>query len=422
MSSVNLHTREVSIKIVYYGPGLGGKTTSLQYLHRALKPDSRGQLVSLATGVDRTLFFDFLPVKLPKVRGFSVRVQLYTVPGQVHYNSTRKLVLTGADGVVFVADSQRDRLTANVESAQDLGDNLSEQGLSIRTIPLVIQWNKRDAPGAVAVPELEAALPNLKSPTFETIATKGVGVFEALKKITTLVLADLRRKGALGEVPPAGSTTTTSDIAALPSADRSKPIPLAPSLSAAAGGTVAAASGSAASTAIGAFATAGTTPGLSASGSPETTVTLGSLSEVADAIDRMSPALSRTTSGLHRLPTTGSPARALSELVIPGSARDAIAALEADVERGEWATAVRRAGKEFRELASRLSGALAGDHGAEATALAALLTGLPAVRFLRFREAEERVRSAGAVTSADALFALFFLVDFALRAEEIRKV
>src|SRR6476660_357451 len=151
MSSVNLYTKEISLKIVYYGPGLGGKTSSLQHIHRAIKPDSRGQLVSLSTGVDRTLDFDFLPVKLPKLRGYTVRVQLYTVPGQVHYNSTRKLVLTGADGVVFVADSQGGRAAANRDSIENLAENLREQGLSVESTPLIIQYNKRDAPDAIPV-------------------------------------------------------------------------------------------------------------------------------------------------------------------------------------------------------------------------------------------------------------------------------
>src|SRR5512135_2582794 len=142
MSSVNLYTKEISIKIVYYGPGLGGKTSSLQFIHRALKSDSRGQLVSLATGLDRTLYFDFLPVKLPKLRGYTIRVQLYTVPGQVHYNSTRKLVLAGADGIVFVADSQRPRHEANVESLANLNENLREQGLELAKIPHLLQYNK----------------------------------------------------------------------------------------------------------------------------------------------------------------------------------------------------------------------------------------------------------------------------------------
>ncbi|HWE29223.1 MAG TPA: GTPase domain-containing protein, partial [Polyangia bacterium] len=195
MSSVNLYTKEISLKIVYYGPGLGGKTSSLQYIHRAIKPDARGQLVSLSTGVDRTLYFDFLPVKLPKLRGYTVRVQLYTVPGQVHYNSTRKLVLTGADGIVFVADSQRPRREANIESFQNLGDNLREQGLSLERMPHLLQYNKRDMPDLLSVQELDAALNPHRAPTFETSATRGVGVFEALKSITTLVLSDLRRRG-----------------------------------------------------------------------------------------------------------------------------------------------------------------------------------------------------------------------------------
>ena len=180
MSSVNLYTKEISLKIVYYGPGLGGKTSSLQYIHRAIKPDARGQLVSLSTGVDRTLYFDFLPVKLPKLRGYTVRVQLYTVPGQVHYNSTRKLVLTGADGIVFVADSQRPRGEANVESFQNLRDNLREQGLSLERMPHLLQYNKRDMPDLLSVQELDAALTPHRAPTFETSATKGGGVFEAL--------------------------------------------------------------------------------------------------------------------------------------------------------------------------------------------------------------------------------------------------
>src|SRR6185312_15639973 len=191
----NLYTKEISLKIVYYGPGLGGKTSSLQYIHRAIKPDARGQLVSLSTGVDRTLYFDFLPVKLPKLRGYTVRVQLYTVPGQVHYNSTRKLVLTGADGIVFVADSQKARREANIESFQNLRENLREQGLSLDRMPHLLQYNKRDMPELLPVSELDGTLNPHRAPTFETSATKGVGVFEALKSITTLVLSDLRRRG-----------------------------------------------------------------------------------------------------------------------------------------------------------------------------------------------------------------------------------
>ena len=195
MSSINLHTKEINIKVVYYGPGLGGKTTSLQYIHRALRPDLRGQLVSLATGVDRTLYFDFLPVKLPKVKDFTIRMSLYTVPGQVHYNATRKLVLQGCDGVVFVADSQPVRHEANIVSMQNLEDNLRGHGLNPETVPLVLQYNKRDLNNLLPINRMEADLNKRKLPAFESIALTGQGIFGAMKTITKLVLSDLKRKG-----------------------------------------------------------------------------------------------------------------------------------------------------------------------------------------------------------------------------------
>lgn len=195
MSSINLHTREITVKVVYYGPGLGGKTTTLQYIHRALPPDLRGQLVSLATAVDRTLYFDFLPIKLPKVKGFTIRMSLYTVPGQVHYNATRKLVLQGCDGVVFVADSQLVRNDANLESISNLEDNLRSHGMNPETVPLALQYNKRDLPNVMSLDSLDADLLKRKVPRFATCALSGMGVFETLRTITKLVLEDLKRKG-----------------------------------------------------------------------------------------------------------------------------------------------------------------------------------------------------------------------------------
>jgi signal recognition particle receptor subunit beta len=193
VSTINPESKEISVKIVYYGPGLGGKTSSLQAIHRMLDPKTRGQLISLATGSDRTLYFDFLPVKA-RFKGFTVRLQLYTVPGQVHYNSTRKLVLQGCDGVVFVADSQRGRTTANEESLTNLEENLVEQGANLRNMPLVLQYNKRDIPGAVPAQVLNDLLNPYSSPTFETVALTGEGIFETLKAITSAVLADLSKK------------------------------------------------------------------------------------------------------------------------------------------------------------------------------------------------------------------------------------
>jgi mutual gliding-motility protein MglA len=187
VSVINPLARELSAKIVYYGPGLSGKTTSLQYIHSSLKPTHRGELVSLATEGDRTLFFDFLPVHIGKVRDLDVRLQLYTVPGQVFYGATRQLVLEGADGVVFVADSQRSAHERNVESLNDLEENLRKMGTSLEKLPFIIQYNKRDLPDCGTLDEMRALLNTRGVPDFATTASKGVGVVEALKTITRLV-------------------------------------------------------------------------------------------------------------------------------------------------------------------------------------------------------------------------------------------
>ncbi|WNG48962.1 GTP-binding protein [Archangium minus] len=206
MSSVNLVAREVAVKIVFYGPGLSGKTTTLRKVYETVRPAHRGEMMSIATEGDRTLFFDFLPVKVERVNDCTVRLALYTVPGQVFYNATRKLVLQGADGVVFVADSQPEMMDANRESLANLEENLLEQGVRVERFPLVFQWNKRDIPKALPVPELRAALNPRNVPDFETEAISGRGVMDALKAITRLVIQDLRAKRI---VPPPRSATPT---------------------------------------------------------------------------------------------------------------------------------------------------------------------------------------------------------------------
>ena len=193
----NYATKEITAKIVYYGPGLCGKTTNLQFVYDSLPSNNKSKMLSLATKTDRTLFFDFLPLDLGKIRGMRTKLQLYTVPGQVYYNSTRQLVLKGADGVVFVADSQDFALDANLESLQNLEDNLKRQGVRLREMPLVIQCNKRDLPNALPVAEINAELNKLGAPTFESVATTGLGVEETLKGITHLVLAHLVKKYGL---------------------------------------------------------------------------------------------------------------------------------------------------------------------------------------------------------------------------------
>ncbi len=193
MPLVNFTTREITCKIVYYGPGRSGKTSNLQYIYGRVPEDRRGKMISLATRNDRTLFFDFLPLELGSISGFATRFQLYTVPGQVYYNATRRLVLQGADGVVFVADSQARQLDENVESLQNLQANLVDQGVDVRGLPLVLQYNKQDLPSDLILTseELDGALNFRGVPSFPAAALNGGGVFETLKGISELVLRKL---------------------------------------------------------------------------------------------------------------------------------------------------------------------------------------------------------------------------------------
>ncbi|TMQ59642.1 MAG: GTPase domain-containing protein [Candidatus Eisenbacteria bacterium] len=191
MSLINYSSREINCKIVYYGPGLCGKTTNLQHIYSRVPQETRGKMISLATEMDRTLFFDFLPLELGQIRGFRTRFHLYTVPGQVYYNASRKLILKGVDGIVFVADSQIERFEANVESYMNMLDNLTDHDLNLEKIPFVMQYNKRDLPRVVAVDDLERELNPRKAPYFEAVALRGTGVFDTLKVACKLVLKTL---------------------------------------------------------------------------------------------------------------------------------------------------------------------------------------------------------------------------------------
>ena len=195
MSFINYSSREINCKIVYYGPGLCGKTTNLQYVYAKTNPDAKGKMISLATETERTLFFDFLPLSLGEIRGFKTRFHLYTVPGQVFYDASRKLILKGVDGVVFVADSQIERMEANLESFENLRVNLAEQGYDLDKLPYVVQYNKRDLPNVVAVDELRRALNQKRVPEFQAVAPTGVGVFDTLKAVAKSVLTELRKSG-----------------------------------------------------------------------------------------------------------------------------------------------------------------------------------------------------------------------------------
>ena len=194
MTFINYAAREINCKIVYYGPGLGGKTTNIQWIHDRTRAEAKGKLISLATETDRTLFFDFLPIELGTIRGFRTRFHLYTVPGQVFYDASRKLILKGVDGVVFVSDSQEMRRDANAEAIENLKINLKDNGYDLSAMPYVLQLNKRDLPSAMPVAEMTQELQFKGEPVYEAVATKGTGVFDTLKAVIKLVLADLRSR------------------------------------------------------------------------------------------------------------------------------------------------------------------------------------------------------------------------------------
>ena len=193
MSFINFAAREINCKIVYYGAGLGGKTTNLQWIFEQTLGKTGGKMISLATETDRTLFFDFLPLDLGSIRGFKTRFHLYTVPGQVFYDASRKLILRGVDGVIFVADSQEERLDANIEALENLDENLREHNYDFKKMPYILQLNKRDLPSALPVDDLKKALMKKNEPVFEAVAYQGVGVFETLKECGRQVLAELKK-------------------------------------------------------------------------------------------------------------------------------------------------------------------------------------------------------------------------------------
>jgi signal recognition particle receptor subunit beta len=194
MTYVNYASREINCKIVYYGPGLGGKTTNLQYIYERTNPNLKGKLISLATETDRTLFFDFMPLDLGTIKGFKTRLHLYTVPGQVFYNASRKLILKGVDGIIMVSDSQVERMDANLESLDNLKENLREHGYDLMQIPYVLQLNKRDLNNIISVEEMKNKLMIDEEPVVEAVAIQGIGVFSTLKTVSKLVLLDLKKK------------------------------------------------------------------------------------------------------------------------------------------------------------------------------------------------------------------------------------
>ncbi len=438
---VNALTREVLVKIVYYGPGLGGKTTSLSCIHQVAPPETRGQIVSLATPVDRTLYFDFLPLRMAPVSDHHVRLQLFTVPGQVYFNATRKLVLTGADGVIFVADSQRGRQDANIESFENLVANLEEQGRDLDDMPLVIQFNKCDLDGIMPLEELEAMLNPKGVPSFSTCATSGEGVLPALDRLVLDVLDDLEARGHLGgrpsvapeivigrtEEPLADRIGRVSE--AITGVRRQKPPSVAaPSTEALIGGTEAAVEehlGRAGEEvwkgAVQRAALETRSLGQSSVPSPSPAPSRISSNAPADS-PLISSAAPPSFRAVESEPGRAAAlARELSNLsfasLFPRRIDHALT-LEGDLATGALRSAIERSDELATDLLAETARRAGLDAGASA-ATVALLLGVDGASWLWFRRLVERVREGGPVADRDALAAYALVIDLRLRSDRL---
>lgn len=372
MSLINPLAREVSAKVVYYGPGLSGKTSSLKAVYEAVRPERRGQLLTLATEGDRTIFFDFLPLQVNKVQGMGVRFQLYTVPGQIFYEATRRLVLNGADGVVFVADSQRAARESNLHSFENLRENLADMGIDLEKFPLVFQYNKRDLPNLLPIETLRSDLNSLGAPEFETNASTGAGILEALKEISGLVI-----KSLWNELPKSSPRVTPAE-----------------SLEGTPGAAVA-------------------TPKVPAGG---IVAELQRLAEIGDepSHEPRTPSIEIAEPRTNAPPPVASPDVGLSFTPLwEGADAVPIAEIEAAIREGAHKRALERAAAALASLLESLPGTLA--H--ESPMAKVGLLGLDGREYLRF----SRLVSlpASAVGERDALFALHMLISAKLKAQSI---
>ncbi|MEM9195435.1 MAG: ADP-ribosylation factor-like protein [Myxococcota bacterium] len=357
---VNPLTRELLVKLVYYGPGLGGKTTSLTCIHKSAPAEARGQIVSLATPVDRTLYFDFLPSRLAPIREHHIRLQLFTVPGQVYFNATRKLVLTGADGVVFVADSQTQRQDANLESLENLVQNLEEQERSLNDVPHVLQYNKRDLTDLLTLEELDRSLNARGAPSFPTSATEGEGVVDALDELVRLVVLHLESRGTFGE------ERRTSAPVELSRADD-------------------------------AF---------------EEQIGRASEQIWANTVQRAFETRDAPEQPKPEIP----PAPSFAGLF--GEHREVVRDLERELARGKLTDAIQKC----EQVALRILAEAAARSGLEAgrdPSTVALLLGVEGDRWLQFRRLIRRTRDRGPVAETEALGAYAMVIDLRLRAQRL---
>lgn len=359
---VNPLTRELLVKLVYYGPGLGGKTTSLTCIHKSAPAEARGQIVSLATPVDRTLYFDFLPIRLAPVRDHHVRLQLFTVPGQVYFNATRKLVLTGADGVVFVADSQPQRQDANLESMENLIQNLEEQQRSLPEVPHVFQYNKRDLGDILPVDELDRTLNMRGAPSFPTSALEGEGVVDALDELVRLVVSHLESRGAFGAEPTP-----------------SKPVELG-----------------------------------RADDAFEEQIGRASEQIWANTVQRAFETRDRPSEA----PRPQADRVAPSFAALFGEHREVVRDLERELATGKLTDAIQKC----EQVALRILAEAAARSGLEAgrdPSTVALLLGVEGDRWLQFRRLIRRTRDRGPVAETEALGAYALVIDLRLRAQRL---
>ncbi len=434
MAAINRLRRELLFKLVFYGPGLGGKTTTLKYVHSATKPENRGNMVSLATDTDRTLYFDYLPIQLLKLGDMTVKLQLYTVPGQVYYAATRKLVLSGADGIVFVADTQAARLDSNHESLEDLNANLAEQGRKLSAVPHAFQWNKRDLPDLVPVDELDRRLNLFGAPSMPTIATTGEGVFEIIERVTRNVVeayrADLPTASKVEGVPlylDADEIGLTDAIRGLadakpgrpPSNPRRSPEAASPNASRGAaanehpnrGGTEAAAV--AAGVASRRFAGEPGTASRRLPAEPSTGTTALSFASMPTPAPAVAAALAAAPAapGPAPAPTPGSAESFSFAELWPAGDRDAVRRAEQALAAGDAPTAVAAAEDLLTRVLAAGSVLLGGQAQPRDPVLLVTLLGLDGVRYLGFRGVTRGVRSKRPLTLRDALECYAFALE-----------
>ncbi|HMI88982.1 MAG TPA: gliding motility protein [Polyangiaceae bacterium] len=389
MASVNALGRQLVFKIVYYGPGLSGKTSTLQHIHATAAPEHRGKMVSLATPVDRTLYFDFLPLRVPNVRGMGVKLQLFTVPGQVYYNATRKLVLTGADGLVFVSDSQVGRVDSNLEALENLRDNLREHGRSLDDFPHVLQHNKRDLGDVLPIKELDEMLNPHKAPSFGTSATKGDGVYESLDAITRLVVNAFE-----SSIPP-GERYISADLEAiegglgeaLRNADPSDPLVQAPSVIASL-----------------------TDPPLGGRGSG------GARDDFDRGAEAPGEVAARAVLKSDRSVATGT---TLAELW-PEAERDHVREVEAAIAGRRYARAIELCDALVTRVLASAAGVFGSAEAPRDAATVPLLLGLDGRMYLAFRLLVREARSGGALDARCALEALVFAAQARILRSALR--